>query len=318
VDNAGHSWIFSQSYQQMQQLILIPASSANDMGMIDIDGLLAANDGVLFARDHRRLKSSLSRWVKKGLLVRILRGAYAHPHHGARATVLAVTGMISSGVIAGHSALALQLSDWPQPSVVEVCAPGKHLPQKGFHFLQRSIPQQYVSHHVMSPVLAAVDIADETSDALDLLMRQHRIEPTRYQAVLKAFPHRRGNRRRQKVVDRSMSRPWSKAEREYHDLFDRYHLKGWTANQKVFIAGRWVIPDAAFHKEQLAIEIDSFEHPTRRETFENDRLRHNALTQAGWTVLHFTWDMLNEPDMVIHTIKATLARLRRRQKITAQ
>jgi len=115
-----------------------------------------------------------------------------------------------------------------------------------------------------------------------------------------------------------MTRPWSKAEREYHDLFDRYHLKGWTANQKVFIAGRWVIPDAAFHKEQLAIEIDSFEHHTRKESFENDRLRHNALTQAGWTVLHFTWDMLSEPDMVIHTIKATLARLRRRQRITSR
>jgi len=61
------------SYQQVHHSILIPTSFANDMGMIDIDGLLAVNDGVLFARDHRRLKSSLSRWVKKGLLVRIIR-----------------------------------------------------------------------------------------------------------------------------------------------------------------------------------------------------------------------------------------------------
>jgi len=306
------------SYQQVQHSILISALSANDVGMIDIDALLAANDGVLFARDHRRLKSSLSRWVKKGLLVRIMRGAYAHPHHGERETVLAVTGMINSGVITGQSALALHLPDWPQPSVVEVCAPGKHLPQKGFHFVQRAIPQHYVSHHVMSPVLAAVDIADETSDALDLLMRQHRVEPERYQAVLKTFPHRRGNRRRQKVVDRSMTRPWSKAEREYHDLFDRYHLKGWTANRPIPIAGQWVSPDAAFHKEKLAVEVDGFEHHKSKEAFETDRLRHNALTQAGWTVLHFTWDMLGQPDMVIHTIKATLARLRRRQRITAQ
>ena len=63
--------------------------------MIDIDALLAANDGILLARNHRRLKSSLSRWTQKGYLVRIMRGAYAHPRHGLAQKTMSVTRLIS-------------------------------------------------------------------------------------------------------------------------------------------------------------------------------------------------------------------------------
>jgi len=279
--------------------------------VIDIEALLARDGGVLLARNHRRLKSSLSRWVKKGLLVRVMRGAYTYPQHELRHKMIAVTGMIPGAVISGDAALAAQIRDWQAPPVIEVCAPGRHLPQKGFKFTRRTIPDRYRRGGVMSPILAAVDLADHTCDGLDYLMRQHNTDPVRFQKALAAFPYRRGNRRRAKVVKRSLTRPWSVAERQYHDLLDKHRIKGWTANQVLDLDGVWYKPDAAIPKLKLIMEIDGYTIHGNREAFEKDRHRQNDLVKAGWTVLRFTWAMLSEPDLIIDTVRATIKRLTR-------
>jgi len=166
----------------------------------------------------------------------------------------------------------------------------------------------------MSPILAAVDLADTTCDPLDVLMREHKVDPARFVSALNRFPSRRGNQRRKKVVKRCLTRPWSVAERAYHDLFDRHRLKGWVANRAIRIGGRWVVPDAAWHKEKLITEIDGHHSHSDYAAFENDRRRQNELVKHGWTVLRFTWAMLDEPDMVIKTIRSTLTQLRRRRR----
>jgi len=280
--------------------------------VIDIEALLNRNGGVILARNHRRLKSSLSRWVKKGLLVRVMRGAYTYPKHDLRHKIIAATAMIPGAVIAGNAALAARLHSWPVPPVVEVCAPGRHLPQKGFKFTTRAIPDRYGRDGVMSPILAAVDLADHTCDGLDLLMRQYNTNPARFQQALAAFPYRRGNRRRAKVVARSLTRPFSAAERRYHDLLDRHRIKGWNANTLINLGGglRYE-PDVAIPKLKLIMEIDGYAIHGTRAAFEHDRHRQNDLTRAGWTILRFTWDMLSEPDLIIDTIRATIKRLTR-------
>jgi len=183
------------------------------------------------------------------------------------------------------------------------------MPQAGFKFIQRQVPSRYKTKDVMSQILAAVDISDQTCDALDLLMRQYNTDPVRFQMALDACPRRRGNRRRRKVVKRSQSRPWSQAEREYHDLFDRYHIKGWTANKTINVGGAQYKPDAAIPRLKLIMEIDGYSTHGNREAFESDRYRQNDLAKAGWTVLRFTWAMLAHPDEIIRTIKTTMARL---------
>ena len=73
------------------------------------------------------------------------------------------------------------------------------------------------------------------------------------------------------------------------------------------------MPNIAFESERLVIEIDGMESHSDRDAFEADCVRGNHLVKSGWTVLYFTWAMLDDPDWIIRTIKIVRARLRRAQ-----
>jgi len=282
--------------------------------MTDIDALLAQNDGLILARTHRHLKSSLSRWTKRGKLVRIMRGVYAHPDHDFATHLRGALARIPDGVIAGQAAMTAILELDEIPTTIELCTPTHRMPQRGFRFTQRKIPPEYVTGNLMSPVLAAVDKASTNADWIDDLLRTRRVHPSQFAAAFEACPGRAGNRARRRRVRRTRTNPWSKAERDYHDLLDKHRIRGWVANHKVDVGGAWYYLDIAFRKEKLAIEVDGYNTHGNSHAFEADRHRHNELTRAGWTILHFTWAMLGDPDQVIRTIRETRASLKRARR----
>ncbi len=284
-------------------------------GVIDIEALLARNDGLILARDHRPLKSSLSRWVKQGKLVRLMRGVYAHPGRRLRDRIRAVEARIPGGIVSGRTALGLVLHPGQNIGVIEVCTPTRRLAQKGYRFVHRPVPRDHASAGVMLPALAAVDASDQDPSWLDELVRRRMATATQFRGLLGEFPHRRGNRQRRRHIARSSTRPWSPAERHYHELFDQHGIKGWVANEILRLGDATYVPDVMFKAERLVIEIDGREFHSDRVAFESDRKRQNELVKAGWTVLRFTWAMLDEPEWVIETIRTVRARLRRARRL---
>jgi very-short-patch-repair endonuclease len=74
------------------------------------------------------------------------------------------------------------------------------------------------------------------------------------------------------------------------------------------IQGNLFFLDVGFKRLKLAIEIDGRIHERDRRIFESDRWRQNALVLAGWRVLRFTVQMLEDnPDLVLATIWEALA-----------
>lgn len=280
--------------------------------MIDLDALLAANDGLLLARVHRSRKSSLSRWCRAGRLVRLLPGVYVHP--GARedlgTRLRAVFARIPDAVVAGSA--AARATAWPdEPSGdVEVLTRGRRVSSPGFRMHRRRVPPEHVRRRgrlaVLSPELVAVDAAaNDRGERIDHLLRAyHPLE--RIEAALAACPGRPGNRTRRRVVRRSRSRPWSQAERVFHEILDRHRITGWTANTPVQLGAIEYLPDAVFRASWVACEIDGYEHHSSRRAFTADRQRQNALTLGGWTVLRFTWEMLADEDAVVTVIRAAV------------
>lgn len=66
-------------------------------------------------------------------------------------------------------------------------------------------------------------------------------------------------------------------------------------------------PDFRWSAQGVLVETDGYEFHRGREAFENDILRSNRLRSEGWTVLRFTWRMVNEsPDEVAGIIHRTL------------
>jgi hypothetical protein len=68
--------------------------------------------------------------------------------------------------------------------------------------------------------------------------------------------------------------------------------------------------DFAYPEMSLAIEVDGFAAHSSLEAFRHDRARQNALVEAGWTVLRFTWTEVDSASPHVgRTIRAARRRL---------
>ena len=73
--------------------------------------------------------------------------------------------------------------------------------------------------------------------------------------------------------------------------------------------GRYFV-DFAWPAIKLGIEVHGERWHLRRLRWEKDLARHNDLTAAGWTILHFTWQQIRDaPETVLHELLETHRRL---------
>jgi very-short-patch-repair endonuclease len=67
--------------------------------------------------------------------------------------------------------------------------------------------------------------------------------------------------------------------------------------------------DFLWRDERLIVETDGQRFHGHRSAFENDRLRDQRLTLAGFTVVRFTWrQVTREPGRVVHTVGGLLGK----------
>ncbi|MBD8505851.1 DUF559 domain-containing protein [Hoyosella sp. G463] len=96
----------------------------------------------------------------------------------------------------------------------------------------------------------------------------------------------------------------SEAERLLQRLLRRGGFTGWRAHVRAL--GYEL--DVAFERERVAIEVDGWAWHRDAERFARDMDRQNALVNAGWQVLRFSWHHLaTAPDQVVRDIRAALA-----------
>jgi very-short-patch-repair endonuclease len=86
-----------------------------------------------------------------------------------------------------------------------------------------------------------------------------------------------------------------------------YDLPAPELQHEVVVGGRRRRIDAAWPDLMLAVEVDGFASRIDRERFQDDRTRQNALVEAGWTVIRFTWeDVMQRPQSVARQILQVL------------
>lgn len=114
------------------------------------------------------------------------------------------------------------------------------------------------------------------------------------------------------LLRRTTGDAYSSAERLLHAILRRGAITGWAANVPVTVAGRAVANvDVLFERERLVVEVDGYAAHRDRDSFERDRQRQNALVNAGYVVLRFTWrDLKSRPDEVAAEIRTALAHKR--------
>ena len=99
--------------------------------------------------------------------------------------------------------------------------------------------------------------------------------------------------------------PPSWLERRFIRLLTDSDLKGFVREHPV----NTYFIDFAWPEIRLGIEVHGARWHKRR--WQADLARHNDLTVAGWTMLHFTWDRIrDEPQVVLNESLAKYHELR--------
>lgn len=250
---------------------------------------------VISPRSHPRLASSIRYLAEKGDLKHVLGGHYSTKEMAETFEVrlAAARAVHPNGVFVRETAARLTWWDTLNLSPVQMATSRRH-PVKGFAFERRSIPEELrvwdgTAHFISDPALTVLDLTDSLgpsviSDAL----RRGTTTVEGLNRALELTRCRPGNQRRAQMIREARDEPWSELEREAHVMLRKAHFPGWVANHPVIIAGKLYFIDLAVPDLNLAVEVDGWVAHKSYEVFVSDRIKWNALTRSGWTVLHFT------------------------------
>lgn len=298
-----------------------PVAFARFLGL---DAILEGQDGVV-RRDQAVAagvdRATIDNSIRRGRWIRLFPRVYLTTRKAptTRARIRACWLWAGDHSVIAGSAAAWWLGLNPAvPRTISVVIPPstKRNPQPDVQVIRGIVDPRDADFEDWIKVTRAsrtcLDLARrQEPDHLETALRLRKIDPARLEQSLDRGRGRRGQLRARIAVGEVSDNPWAPSERLFHGLLRQAGITGWVANAPVVLRSGVRYPDVAIEDIKLAIEVDGREHHTREIDFENDRVRNNQFVEAGWTVLHFTWRQLTqEPDAMITSIRATIARLR--------
>lgn len=275
-----------------------------------IDARLAAH-GVITNRAHPELKSTLNRLVSAGVLTSPLPGTFLSADDQTRLgwlrAVCAWAG--PRGVLHGRSAAGLWLPSLDGP--VAFLAHPTVRSRRGVVVTRRVVPSEFVDERAgirfANPGYAAVELAArDDGRAICECLRRGLADADTLNLALSALRRTDGQEARRRIVGDCMTNPWSYAELRLHRILIAGGISGWVANRPLEVAGSRVWPDVRFRRTRLVLEFDGRDVHAVRSQFLSDRERQNALGAAGYRVLRFGWEHLDQPEYVVGVVRRAL------------
>lgn len=268
-------------------------------------GLAFLHDGVLSRRRHTALIGRIDAAVKRGAIVPLMPGTYA-PERNFHTLVQSVADWDPDAVFTGGT--AARLTWWPDIRFEDVHAFTRRRPLRrvsGTQLYQLHLDHDLVLEvgtlRMQHPAASTVDLARSLGpDAIDEALRRRATSIQALKWALSRMPGRSGNPRIAELIRDSRDEPWSAMERQAHRMLRTAGLRDWRANHKIVVPWGWVYADIAFPRYRVVVELDGWQFHQSRESFVADRRRDVALHLAGWTVLRFTADSMNELVPQVH------------------
>ncbi|MGA4506446.1 type IV toxin-antitoxin system AbiEi family antitoxin domain-containing protein [Propionibacteriaceae bacterium G1746] len=288
--------------------------------------------GVVRTADLPGSARTLSRLAARGVVARMFPGIYALAAHATVLEVRCAALMLwdPDAVITGHAAAKLSFWDEADVDQIEFHSTRKKWAPRGYRLHRSRVPVADVitrrGLRMTRAARTAVHLArHDLGEAIDrALFAVRELKARHLDQALERARGRWGNGKRRPVVWASRDEPWSQFERAMHELLRDAGIKGWVANLGVVLDKERSL-DIAFKGLRVVIEADSYVHHSKRNQFEDDRDKQNALVEHGWWVIRVTWRMLADPVRLVALIKRVLAlarqdahRNRRRQSAASK
>ncbi|NLE96650.1 MAG: DUF559 domain-containing protein [Propionibacterium sp.] len=260
-----------------------------------------AESPVIAVRDMPREAKKLRRLRQQGALWSPLPGIFAHRDtpDGWELRIQAAHLWAPEAVVCG--AAAARLTWWPDLPLESIDLHGvDRRPTVGWLHVSRATvdPELYRMAGPMKIAVPALTVLQLTRTrggvAIDEALRRGAATLPEIRDALDFVPRWNGSEKARRLLRRSRNEPWSRLERQAHELLDKARIVDWRGNYEVRVAGQRFFIDIAFPGAKIAIEIDGFDFHRTREAFDRDREKQNLLVLAGWTVLRFTSNTIHK------------------------
>lgn len=269
----------------------------------------------------------------KQIRFRLAAGAWLQPwphvfHESARPPsergLIHAAALATGGVISHWSAATINEMDVPAPRSPNDAHP--HVTtQRKVHVNVPGIVEHRLrvfGEHTMEVEGLRVTRRDRTVVDLMAIMRRHDAESLLFRAVQQSWldrdllGHHISNRsgwygtpQLRELMALLGTNAHASSERHAHAALDRASIP-YDANVRIALpSGRVCVVDLLIRGTHIVVEIDGREFHSGAERFQRDRERQNALVNAGFTVLRFTWlDVTQREAYVIGAIRAEMER----------
>jgi very-short-patch-repair endonuclease len=129
--------------------------------------------------------------------------------------------------------------------------------------------------------------------------------------LLSRYPGKRGSRKVRFALDRIVEEPpgrtRSKLEERFSPFLRRHRLPLPLFNDWILLGPKRFQVDCHWPHLHLIVELDGWEGHSTRSAFQDDRARDRALHAAGFSVVHLTWNQLeDEPEAIAADLRALL------------
>lgn len=130
--------------------------------------------------------------------------------------------------------------------------------------------------------------------------------------LLERYPKRRGSRTvrvaLKRLEEEPVGRKRSKLEERFNPFLRRHHLALPRYNEPIVLPnGKRYIVDCRWPGTKAVVELDGWQGHKGKAAFQGDRSRDRRLTAAGYTIMHITWNQLDdEPAAIAADLHALL------------
>ncbi len=283
-------------------------------GLPDPVAHILAQRRVIGRREQPELARVLDGLRARGQLVAVLPGWYAPSElrNDPWTLLAAIQRADPASIVIGRA--AARLTFWPDLPVeeVEAAVSRRRTCQRGYRFEKRQVDPVHVIRtrgvRVTIPALTALDLVPRLGgDVIDHVLRAGAADLPTLRCVLTETSYRAGNTERARALLDSRDGGWSGGERRLHAILREAGITGWVTNLRVELEEGVRFLDVAFTGPRLGIELDGWTYHGRYYAdFVATMRRHTAIEAAGWRVLHFTADDLDDPRWLIGKVREAL------------
>jgi very-short-patch-repair endonuclease len=131
--------------------------------------------------------------------------------------------------------------------------------------------------------------------------------------LLERYPGKRGSRKvrfaLKRITEEPPGRKRSRLEERFAPYLRRHRIPLPRFNDLISLDGKNYEVDCHWPGTGQIVELDGWEGHSTRSAFQDDRARDRALRVAGYSVIHLTWNQLDqEPEVIASDLRSLFNR----------